>query len=67
MGGQGYLGNFEVGIGLSKGKNATEYIGNRVDKGCLVAVGSTRGGVSKRVTIGYQARLLSPYAVFVFP
>ena len=62
-----YLGNFEVGIGLSKGKNATEYIGNRVDKGCLVAVGSTRGGVSKRVTIGYQARLLSPYAVFVFP
>ena len=36
------LGKLEVGIGRSKGRNATEYIGNQVDKGCLVAVGSTR-------------------------
>ena len=61
------LGDFEVGVGPKKGKNATDYIGNHVDKGCLAEATSTPGGVSKRVTIGYQARLLDPYAVFLHP
>ena len=61
------LRDFKVGIGGKKGKNATYYIGNQVDKGCLVAARSTAGCPSKRVSIGYQARLLDPYAVFLHP
>ena len=61
------LRDFEVGVGPSKCKNAADYIGNRVDKGCLVAASSTPDRVSKPVHIGYQALLLSPYAVFLFP
>ena len=59
------LGNFEVGIGPRKGKNATEYITGQSDKGCLVAAGSTSDRPSKLISIGYQARLLDPYAVFL--
>ena len=56
---------FEVGVGRSKGRNATDYIRNQVDKGCLVAARSTPDHVSKPISIGYQARLLDPYAVFL--
>ena len=30
------LSDFEIGIGTSKGTNATDYIKNQTDKGCLV-------------------------------
>ncbi len=59
------LGDFEIGIGPSKGKNATEYITGQSDKGCLVAARSTSDRPPKLISIGYQARLLDPYAVFL--
>ena len=59
------LSHFEVGIGPKKGRNATDYIRNQTDKGCLVAARSTSRSCSKPISIGYQARLLDPYAVFL--
>ena len=62
------LGNFEVGIGPSRGRNAANYMRGRVDKGCLVATGPSEKEVPdgpKIVSIGYQARLLDPYAVML--
>ena len=59
------LGDFEVGVGPSKGRNAAEYIKNQTDKGCLVVTRSTSDRPAKPISIGYQARLLDPYAVFL--
>ena len=63
------LGNYQVGVGPSKGKNAAQYIQRRVDKGCLVAAntdsGRDLGHPQAPVCIGFQARLLAPYAVML--
>lgn len=62
------LKNFEVGIGPSRGRNAAQYLRGRVDKGCLVATPKGEaGGESdpKEVSIGFQARLMEPYAVML--
>ena len=62
------LGNFEVGIGPSRGRNAAQYVRGRVDKGCFVATQSTEGGLGfqqKIVPIGFQACLVDPYAVML--
>lgn len=62
------LGGFEVGIGPSRGRNAARYMKGRVDKGCLVATPSTKvesDVEQKSICIGFQARLLEPYAVML--
>ena len=62
------LGKFEVGIGPSRGRNANKYIRGRVDKGCLVAAQSANDEREDRgepISIGFQARLLDPYAVML--
>ena len=62
------LGEFEVGIGPSRGRNAGDYMRGRVDKGCLVAAESTESEQSdqqKSISIGFHARLLDPYAVML--
>ena len=62
------LGNFEVGIGPSRGRNAARYLRGRVDKGCFVSKSSADPDVEARqkvVPISFQARLLNPYAVML--
>ena len=57
------LGNFEVGIGPSRGRNAARYVRGRIDKGCLVTAQSSDPEHDRRlVSIRFQARLLAPYA-----
>ena len=62
------LTRFEVGVGPSRGRNAADYLKWRVDKGCLVGSHSkdTEPEVNRPpISIGFQARLLEPYAVFL--
>ncbi len=62
------LADFEVGIGPSRGRNASKYLRGRVDKGCFVSTGSKDRDPDiqqKIVPIGFQARLLDPYAVML--
>lgn len=63
------LAGFEVGIGPSRGRNAAQYVKGRVDKGCFVATDpSAENGPavdSRIVKVGFQARLLEPYAVML--
>ena len=62
------LGEFEVGIGPSRSRNAAGYVRGRVDKGCFVA---SQPEIDlpvvqpKPTTIGFQARLIDPYAVML--
>lgn len=61
------LEKYIVGIGYSRGKNATEYIQGRIDKGCLtlapVPLSST--AQSLRKSVKFSAQLLEPYAVLL--
>lgn len=62
------LSDFEVGIGPSCGKSAAQYVKGRVDKGCFVSrqlTDSDTKAQSRLVSIGFQARLLDPYAVML--
>ena len=62
------LRKFEVGIGPSRGRNASQYVKGRVDKGCFVAaqpVDSDPGASKAPLSIGFQARLVDPYAVML--
>ena len=62
------LTRFEVGFGPSQGRNAAKYMRGRVDKGCLVSAQSTdvEPGIHRPpISIGFQAHLLKPYAVFL--
>ena len=61
------LRDFHVGVGGSKGRNAAHFIKYHVDKTCLVAAGGKTPDhpPPKPVSIGYIARLLDPYAVFL--
>ena len=61
------LRDYRVGIGHNKGRNATDYIRWRVDKGCLVYAGPMpdHPPAEQPVSIAYAARLLDPYAVFL--
>ncbi len=70
------LEDFEVGIGMSRGRAADRYIGNRVDKGCFVrresgivvpsgsAEEGSAEGTQKRVA-KFAAELVDPYAVLL--
>ena len=62
------LGQYEVGIGPSRGRNAAQYIKGLVSKGCFVATHPTvvdSDSPQQVVRIAWEARLVTPYAVFV--
>lgn len=62
------LAKFQVGIGPSRGRNATDYLKGRVDKGCFVAADPTNekpNTTGRLIKVQYQARLLEPYAVML--
>ena len=62
------LSDFEVGIGPSRGRNAAQYVKGRVDKGCFVSKQTRDSDLNTQeriVPIGFQARLLEPYAVML--
>ena len=58
------LGQYQVGIGPSRGRNASEYVRGRVDKGCFVAAEAT-DAVRNIRKVEFQARLIDPYAVML--
>ena len=60
------VGNYEVGIGPSRGKNASEYIQGHVDKACLVSTSKRISSVEPKIKrIEICAKLLEPYAVIL--
>ena len=61
------LGEFEVGIGPSRGKPADYYVHGRVDKACLARRRSrARGQMGGCVhNIGFKAALRDPFAVLL--
>ena len=62
------LGQYEVGIGPSQGRNAANYIKGLVSKGCFVATHPTvvdTDSPQQIVEIAWEARIVAPYAVFV--
>lgn len=64
------LAKFQVGIGPSRGRNASSYVKGRVDKGCFIAADSTGEAPDASrpiVKVQFQARLLDPYAVMLRP
>ena len=63
------LRDYEVGVGDKKGTNATKYLKYRTDKGALVKAQSRRNRPKEPnpVPIKYRARLVCPYAVFLWP
>ena len=61
------LEKYVVGIGHSRGKNASEYLQGRIDKGCLTtaSVSSVSLGPPLKKSIKFSAKLLEPYAVLL--
>jgi hypothetical protein len=58
---------FEVGIGKSRGKRASDYIAGHVDKACLVrTTGSPSPKREQKIRkISYIAKLVEPYGVLL--
>lgn len=61
------LEKYVVGIGHSRGKNASEYLQGRIDKGCLVATSAPSFSLvlPLKKSIKFSAKLLEPYAVLL--
>jgi hypothetical protein len=59
------LGQFEVGVGPSRGRNAAEYIQGRVDKGCFVATSRRKEAMGGLRKVEFRAHLIEPYAVLL--
>lgn len=62
------LNDYEVGVGPSRGKNASKYIVGQSDKGCLLyAPSAIPAPPEERIIkqIGLVAKVQAPYAVFV--
>ena len=58
--------DFEVGIGPSRGKVASEYLTGRIDKACLSSRQNSTALVStEKKSIGLYAKLLKPYPVML--
>ena len=58
------IDNYEVGIGPSRGKSASNYIKGRIDKACLTRSSKTIGQDTPK-KIELYAKLLEPYAVML--
>jgi hypothetical protein len=59
------IGNYEVGVGPSRGKPAAEYIKGRVDKACLTVRKGKPRAQAEKTHFSYSARLIEPYAVML--
>lgn len=59
------IGRYEVGIGPSRGKVASEYIKGHIDKACLTIREAARNRMGERKHFKYSARLVEPYAVML--
>jgi len=61
------LDKYVVGIGHNRGKNASEYLQGRIDKGCLTTVSTSSSSLVPplKKTIKFSAKLLEPYAVLL--
>jgi hypothetical protein len=59
------LNQFTVGWGPSKGKAASDYLGARIDKGCLVRASGQVGGEVVKKRVKFAAELVEPYAVLL--
>ena len=57
------LCDYEIGIGVSLGKNLGDYFHGRVDKAIAIYKGKSQK--EKKIHIDYIAELISPYAVFI--
>jgi len=58
-------GDYEVGIGPSRGKRAADYLRGHVDKGCLRLASKSAPGSGEVKRIGHTASLIEPYAVLL--
>ncbi len=58
------LNNYEVAIGKSKGKKATNYLQGRVDKGCFTKCSQSNKN-KMMIHVDYIAELIYPYSVFL--
>jgi hypothetical protein len=59
------LSQYEVAVGPSAGKRASDYVGGRVDKACIIPSSSLNpelGSGTKKIT--YVAKIKPPFAVF---
>jgi hypothetical protein len=61
------LDEYEIAVGPSKGTRLSEYIGNRIDKGCARRIkdGASVTGQSSSVVIKILCKVAPPYAVFL--
>lgn len=60
------IGDYEVAVGPSRGKNASEYIQRHLDKACLVSTSKRISSVEPKIKrIEVYAKLLEPYAVIL--
>jgi hypothetical protein len=61
------LEKYVVGIGHSCGKNASEYLRGRIDKGCLTAASASSFSLVPplKKSIKFSAKLMEPYAVLL--
>jgi len=59
------LSQFSVALGPSKGKNANDYIKNRIDKGCLIKNRIDNKLPQNNVKIQLLAQVIAPYSVLL--
>lgn len=59
------LGATTVAVGNSKGKAGNEYLKGRVDKACLEVLEARPTDTASVRSIGLQANIIDPYAVFL--
>lgn len=57
------LADYIVGVGPSRGRSLSEYIGDRVDKACAARTQSR--GDTNSLNVCYVAELVPPFAVFL--
>jgi hypothetical protein len=58
------LNDYNVAIGPSKGKTASDYIAFRVDKGCLVK-NQRQSSLNHEIKIDLIAQIVEPFAVLL--
>ena len=62
------LGEYEIGIGPSRGKSAEDYLKGRTDKGCLIRSARSHLSLGRADTIRkvkFRAELKDPFAVLL--
>lgn len=63
-----HLDEYEIAVGPSRGRRLSEYIGNRIDKGCARRISSGASVATSQsvpVVINLLCKVASPYAVLL--